>query len=150
VDLPSNEAAKLEVAVPDNQTDQMAGTFRSKLGDDTRERFLRVIPAGILCCLALPAVMQAQSDPARSFKMNCVLCHSADGSGDSATGKALRAKDLLSSGGDPHIGSAARVRVVTRQTNLLSGIAAAHRTIAAMSFPRNSEPKTMTGLLLCP
>ena len=68
MDLQSNEAAILEVAVPDNQTDQLAGTFRSKLGDDMRKRFLRVIPVGILCCLALPAVMQAQSDPARIFK----------------------------------------------------------------------------------
>ena len=58
--------------------------------------FLRLIPAGILCCLALSAVMQAQSDPAKIFKTSCTLCHSADGSGDSATGKALHAKDLRS------------------------------------------------------
>jgi cytochrome c oxidase cbb3-type subunit 3 len=40
--------------------------------------------------------MQAQSDPAKIFKTNCALCHSADGSGDSATGKAFHAKDLRS------------------------------------------------------
>ena len=32
----------------------------------------------------------------QAFKTNCALCHSADGSGDSATGKALHAKDLRS------------------------------------------------------
>jgi len=49
-----------------------------------------------LCCLALPSAMQAQSDPAKIFKTNCVLCHSANGSGDNATGKAFHAKDLRS------------------------------------------------------
>jgi mono/diheme cytochrome c family protein len=60
-----------------------------------RELFLRLVSAGILCCLALPSV-QAQSDPAKLYKTNCVLCHSADGSGESATGKAMHAKDLRS------------------------------------------------------
>ena len=61
-----------------------------------RELFPRIISAGILCCLALPSAMQAQSDPAKLFKTNCVLCHSANGSGDNATGKAFHAKDLRS------------------------------------------------------
>jgi cytochrome c6 len=61
-----------------------------------REFFLRLVTAGILCGLALTCVMQAQSDPAKNFKANCALCHSADGSGDSPTGKAMHAKDLRS------------------------------------------------------
>lgn len=61
-----------------------------------RELFLRQIPVVILCCVTLPSAMQAQSDPAKIYKTNCVLCHSADGSGDSATGKAFHAKDLRS------------------------------------------------------
>jgi mono/diheme cytochrome c family protein len=61
-----------------------------------RELFPRLISAGILCCMALPSTMQAQSDPAKFFKTNCVLCHSANGSGDNATGKAFHAKDLRS------------------------------------------------------
>jgi mono/diheme cytochrome c family protein len=61
-----------------------------------RELFLRLIPAGILCCLALPSATQAQSDPAKIYKTNCALCHAADGSGDNATGKAMHAKDLRS------------------------------------------------------
>jgi cytochrome c6 len=60
-----------------------------------RELFPRLI-SGVLCCLALPSAMQAQSDPAAIFKTNCVLCHSANGSGDNATGKAFHAKDLRS------------------------------------------------------
>lgn len=61
-----------------------------------REFLLRLVLAGILCCLAVPLGMQAQSDPAKTFKANCVLCHAADGSGSSATGKAMHAKDLRS------------------------------------------------------
>jgi cytochrome c6 len=61
-----------------------------------RKVFLRLIPVSILCCLALPSIMQAEVDSAKFFKTNCVLCHSADGSGDSASGKALHAKDLRS------------------------------------------------------
>jgi mono/diheme cytochrome c family protein len=61
-----------------------------------RQLFLCLISAGILCCLALPSVAQAQSDAARIYKANCALCHSADGSGDNPTGKAMHAKDLRS------------------------------------------------------
>jgi mono/diheme cytochrome c family protein len=61
-----------------------------------RMRILRLIPASILTCLLVPTVTLAQSDAAKSFKTNCVLCHSADGSGDSSTGKAMHAKDLRS------------------------------------------------------
>jgi mono/diheme cytochrome c family protein len=58
--------------------------------------FFRCLQAGVLAGLTLPAVMQAESDPATIFKTNCVLCHSANGSGESSTGKALHAKDLRS------------------------------------------------------
>ena len=61
-----------------------------------REFFLRLILAGILCCVALSSAASAESDPAKTYKANCVLCHSADGSGESATGKAMHAKDLRS------------------------------------------------------
>jgi mono/diheme cytochrome c family protein len=54
---------------------------------------LSMVAAGILM---LPAVIQGQSDSAKVFKTNCGLCHSADGSGDNPTGKALHAKDLRS------------------------------------------------------
>jgi len=56
----------------------------------------RFIPAGILCFTSLMSAAQAQFDPAKTFKTNCSLCHSADGSGDSPTGKAMHAKDLRS------------------------------------------------------
>ena len=61
-----------------------------------RALILRLIPTGILCFLALATATQAQSDPAKIYKTNCALCHSADGSADSPTGKALHAKDLRS------------------------------------------------------
>ncbi|HZR56910.1 MAG TPA: cytochrome c [Terriglobales bacterium] len=50
----------------------------------------------LMSIVAMVTATQAQSDPAKSFKTNCTLCHSADGSGDSATGRALHAKDLRS------------------------------------------------------
>jgi mono/diheme cytochrome c family protein len=46
--------------------------------------------------LAQPASLRAQSDGGKLFGSNCVLCHAADGSGSSPTGKALKAKDLKS------------------------------------------------------
>jgi len=59
-------------------------------------KFFSLTLAGMLCCLAVPSVMQAQSDADKIYKSNCVLCHSADGSGSSPTGKAMHAKDLRS------------------------------------------------------
>jgi mono/diheme cytochrome c family protein len=50
----------------------------------------------ILAALAFPVSARAQDDAAKTFKANCVLCHSDDGSGSSPTGKALKAKDLRS------------------------------------------------------
>jgi mono/diheme cytochrome c family protein len=59
---------------------------------------LRMVPVTLLTLagLFLPTCLQAQSDAAKVYKTNCVLCHSADGSGSSGTGKALKAKDLRS------------------------------------------------------
>jgi mono/diheme cytochrome c family protein len=59
-----------------------------------------VAPAGISVCLialAVPAGVHAQSDVAKVYKTNCVLCHAKDGSGNSPSGKTLGAKDLASS-----------------------------------------------------
>ena len=61
-----------------------------------RVLFLRFIAATILCFLALSTATQAQSDAAKLYNTNCTLCHSANGSGDSPSGKALHAKDLRS------------------------------------------------------
>ena len=58
-------------------------------------RFAPVVLVG-LAMLAVPSCLQAQSDAAKLFKTNCTLCHSEDGSGNSPTGKALKAKDLRS------------------------------------------------------
>jgi cytochrome c6 len=58
--------------------------------------FFRLTLVGMLCCVVVPFAMQAQSDADKIYKTNCVLCHSADGSGGSPTGKAMHAKDLRS------------------------------------------------------
>ena len=63
-------------------------------------RLLRnTVPPAILIgavTLAYPAFLRGQGDVAKIYKTNCVLCHAADGSGSSASGKALKAKDLRS------------------------------------------------------
>lgn len=62
--------------------------------------FFHLAPARTFVCLlalALPAGVRAQSDVAKVYKTNCVLCHAGDGSGNSPSGKALGAKDLASS-----------------------------------------------------
>ncbi len=61
--------------------------------------FQRFAPAAFFISFAifvLPASVRAQTDAAKVFKDNCTLCHGADGSGDTPTGKALKAKDLKS------------------------------------------------------
>ena len=45
--------------------------------------------------LAMPTSVRADGD-AKVYKTNCVLCHAADGSGTSPSGKAMKAKDLRS------------------------------------------------------
>jgi len=60
---------------------------------------LHLVSAGMflsLVTLAFPGLVRGQSDPDKLFKTNCVLCHAADGSGSTPTGKALKAKDLRS------------------------------------------------------
>jgi cytochrome c6 len=64
-----------------------------------RRVFFQLAPPSIFICLAtlvLSSGLRAQSDVAKVYKKNCVLCHAADGSGSSASGKALKAKDLRS------------------------------------------------------
>jgi len=46
--------------------------------------------------LGCPSGLRAQNDAAKTFKANCTLCHGEDGSANTPTGKALKAKDLRS------------------------------------------------------
>jgi cytochrome c6 len=64
-----------------------------------RQIFLTLVAAAILICLitfACSNPLHAQTDAPKAYKTNCVLCHAADGSGNSPSGKALKAKDLAS------------------------------------------------------
>jgi mono/diheme cytochrome c family protein len=64
-----------------------------------RQIYLAIAAAGIAVCFAalvLPTSLRAEGDTAKVYKTNCVLCHAADGSGSSSSGKALKAKDLKS------------------------------------------------------
>jgi mono/diheme cytochrome c family protein len=63
-----------------------------------RRIYLPIAIAGIAISVAALAVprLRAEGDTAKVYKTNCVLCHAADGSGSSPSGKALKAKDLRS------------------------------------------------------
>ena len=59
-------------------------------------RILLPIASATLILALTPAGVHAQSDVDKNYKKNCVLCHSADGSGSSPTGKSMKARDLRS------------------------------------------------------
>lgn len=64
-----------------------------------RRLFLSCTPAAFVAAfivLIVPSAARAQDDPAKVYKARCELCHAADGSGNSPTGKSLKAKDLRS------------------------------------------------------
>jgi mono/diheme cytochrome c family protein len=61
-----------------------------------RAKFSRLTMAGLILGLIFPALAHAQDDSTKTYKTNCAMCHSANGSGDSVAGKALQAKDLRS------------------------------------------------------
>ena len=61
-----------------------------------RNIFRIAVTATSFAALLLPAQLRAQFEAGKSYKTNCVLCHAADGSGSSSTGKALKARDLRS------------------------------------------------------
>lgn len=60
-----------------------------------RKQILYFVATSLLGSLTA-AGAHAQSDAAKVFKTTCSLCHADDGSGSSATGKAMKAKDLRS------------------------------------------------------
>ena len=61
-----------------------------------RARILRLVLASVLACLILTIAAQAQADAGKVYQANCVLCHGADGSGNTGLGKSLHAQDLRS------------------------------------------------------
>jgi mono/diheme cytochrome c family protein len=57
---------------------------------------LRDLVTTILTLILSPSWLAAQSDASSLFKSKCALCHAEDGSGNSPSGKALKARDLRS------------------------------------------------------
>ena len=59
---------------------------------------MQCVKAGFLLVAAclMTAVLARADDGAATYKAKCAACHSADGSGDSATGKAMKVRDLRS------------------------------------------------------
>jgi len=56
-------------------------------------RYLTMLVVALALC---PSWLVAQNDAASLFKSKCALCHAENGSGNSPSGKALKAKDLRS------------------------------------------------------
>jgi cytochrome c6 len=52
--------------------------------------------AGLLLSARPQAISAAANDAATLYKAKCVVCHGADGSGNTAQGKALKVRDLRS------------------------------------------------------
>jgi mono/diheme cytochrome c family protein len=62
-------------------------------------QFSRLVVATVsisFIALASPGFVRAQNDTDKIYKTRCVLCHAPDGSGNSPSGKALKAEDLRS------------------------------------------------------
>lgn len=59
-------------------------------------RTVQCVRTSLLVVLIFPLWLQAQNNAAATYKSKCLMCHAADGSGDSPTGKALKVKDLRS------------------------------------------------------
>src|SRR5579859_49886 len=55
---------------------------------------LRSLALIFLAAAVCPTWLAAQSDAAALFKSKCVMCHGEDASGNTPSGKALKAKDL--------------------------------------------------------
>lgn len=62
----------------------------------TKKLIRHLLSTAILCGAGIVTTVQAQSDPATTFKTNCAPCHGVNGSGDTQAGKAVKAKDLRS------------------------------------------------------
>ena len=62
------------------------------------QRITARFSSGMVLCLslALPCSLRAEGDAGQLYRTNCAVCHAADGSGNSPSGKALKAKDLRS------------------------------------------------------
>lgn len=75
-------------------SDAKSTMLRAK-GTSMRQMIFRGVCIGLVVPALLSAVI-AQTDAAALFKARCSLCHAENGSGESPSGKALKARDLRS------------------------------------------------------
>jgi cytochrome c6 len=62
----------------------------------TNRKLLAILSAVAVTAVALPAFADAGPDAAAIYKSKCAMCHAADGSGNTPTGKAMKVRDLRS------------------------------------------------------
>jgi mono/diheme cytochrome c family protein len=62
----------------------------------TRKYRISLITLSTLLLFAIPRLASGQSDGQKLYDNNCAKCHGPDGSGSTAVGKAVGAKDLRS------------------------------------------------------
>jgi cytochrome c6 len=98
--IPASSARECWLAgVLNPAAEDAAGERRVNHGEYMRRRTVTLATAGIAAFLAASGCatgLRADDDANKIYKTNCVLCHAADGSGSSPSGKALGAKDLAS------------------------------------------------------
>ena len=102
-----------------------------------RPTLSHLLSIGILMCIAILGVssfLRAQNDAEKIYKTNCVLCHAADGSGNSPSGKALGAEDL-------------RSEVVQKKTDAELAEAIAQGKGKMPAFGKKLKPEDITKLV---
>jgi cytochrome c6 len=52
--------------------------------------------AGMLCLASTAVFAQDKANGEKVYKAKCAMCHGADGKGETATGKATKARDICS------------------------------------------------------
>ena len=64
-----------------------------------KRKLLAIMTAAAIVVIALPAIAMAggaDPDAAAIYKAKCAMCHGADGSGNTPTGKSMKVRDLRS------------------------------------------------------
>jgi mono/diheme cytochrome c family protein len=98
---PSLQKVTMLLSVPNFSRTQFGSQFSVLCEEKMFERITRRNGIGAIAVLtlflfALPPSAAAQGDGQKLYDANCAKCHGADGTGNTAIGKAVGAKDLNS------------------------------------------------------